>query len=652
MKHKPLSISKNVMKKTPVCLFASLLIFSAAARSYAQPVFTLDSGQTINDYVSLGEFNGATSDGWGDQPSGATQSSVANGFMTVTTLAGDPWIYRQNLADLTTELNIVEVRLRLLKGTPNDWELFWGQTGAGGFAASRRLGFSTGIGDTEFHLLQFDYSGAFTAGESLIDLRFDIGQDAGAVVDIDYIRVGRVAPDSDGDGLPDNVETGTGIYVSPRDTGTKPNVADSDGDGVNDGTEVTYGTNPNDSASFPVPTIERYSLNPAAYIVGTEITANTPSVIMGTPTGYTISPALPAGLQFSATDGSITGTPTTAREATDYTVVATFSDGQKATNTLHLTVAYPHLSYLVTNYVFKVNSYVNAFAPEAVGTAPQAYAISPSLPDGLDFDPGTGEISGTPTTYTATATYTVSATYEGSPAATIALAISVVEDPIETIDPSKTMAEYVSLGEFAEATDAAGWGSVDLEPLTVDGGSLVVNTTGGDPYIVKNLALENDYKILEFRMKVVTGAEAQFRTYWSEAATGRGMSEATTFLFPEIAQDGEYHVYQIDYTRATVAKFDAIRLDPSTASGNSYLFDYIRLGSFTVTVKPSLKIAVQANQTLRVSWPTAAAGYTLQSTVALPGGWTADPATVSTQDAESYVEIPLASAPKFYRLVK
>jgi hypothetical protein len=44
--------------------------------------------------------------------------------------------------------------------------------------------------------------------------------------------------DTDGDGLSNSVETNTGIYVSPTDTGTDPNNPDSDGDGVNDGAEV------------------------------------------------------------------------------------------------------------------------------------------------------------------------------------------------------------------------------------------------------------------------------------------------------------------------------------------------------------------------------------------------------------------------------
>jgi hypothetical protein len=44
--------------------------------------------------------------------------------------------------------------------------------------------------------------------------------------------------DSDGDGLPDCVETNTGVFVDITDTGTDPFNPDTDGDGISDGDEV------------------------------------------------------------------------------------------------------------------------------------------------------------------------------------------------------------------------------------------------------------------------------------------------------------------------------------------------------------------------------------------------------------------------------
>jgi hypothetical protein len=53
-------------------------------------------------------------------------------------------------------------------------------------------------------------------------------------------------PDADGDGIADQFETGTGIYVSPVDTGTDPAKSDTDGDGLSDWIEISkYSTDPN-----------------------------------------------------------------------------------------------------------------------------------------------------------------------------------------------------------------------------------------------------------------------------------------------------------------------------------------------------------------------------------------------------------------------
>jgi len=58
----------------------------------------------------------------------------------------------------------------------------------------------------------------------------------------------------------------------------------------------------------------------------------------GTVASYSISPAAPAGLTFDTSTGRLTGTPTSARTATAYTITATNSSGS-ATRTFTLTVS-------------------------------------------------------------------------------------------------------------------------------------------------------------------------------------------------------------------------------------------------------------------------------------------------------------------------
>jgi Putative Ig domain len=71
-----------------------------------------------------------------------------------------------------------------------------------------------------------------------------------------------------------------------------------------------------------------------SFTVGVPAQTITPKVTSGSASSWSVSPALPAGLTLDASNGEITGTPTTAAAATNYTVTA--SGG---TATLALTVA-------------------------------------------------------------------------------------------------------------------------------------------------------------------------------------------------------------------------------------------------------------------------------------------------------------------------
>lgn len=69
-----------------------------------------------------------------------------------------------------------------------------------------------------------------------------------AVADLDLTSTNT---DLDGDGLANSVETATGTYLSPENTGSNPALPDTDGDGFVDGLEVSRGSNPNLAGSVP-----------------------------------------------------------------------------------------------------------------------------------------------------------------------------------------------------------------------------------------------------------------------------------------------------------------------------------------------------------------------------------------------------------------
>jgi hypothetical protein len=97
-------------------------------------------------------------------------------------------------------------------------------------------------------------SGSWILLPGTYKLTFGIGQWNPVKTDVNGSNVYRGAfkvsvvqtPDADNDKIADQFETGTGIYVSPVNTGTDPNKFDSDGDGLDDWTEISVrATDPN-----------------------------------------------------------------------------------------------------------------------------------------------------------------------------------------------------------------------------------------------------------------------------------------------------------------------------------------------------------------------------------------------------------------------
>jgi hypothetical protein len=96
------------------------------------------------------------------------------------------------------------------------------------------------------------------------------------------------------------------------------------------------GTAPNASLSITVndiaPSSVSYGTAAITYTSGVVARTLTPNTQGGAVVGWSIRPALPAGLTFSTTDGSISGTPTAAAAATGYAITAQNSGGQSTVN--------------------------------------------------------------------------------------------------------------------------------------------------------------------------------------------------------------------------------------------------------------------------------------------------------------------------------
>jgi len=184
------------------------------------------------------------------------------------------------------------------------------------------------------------------------------------------------------------VISGTPTVVSPLTpyTVTAINAAGNDA--------ITLDVTVND-----VPPSVTYSAPSPVYVNGTPITADTATNTGGTVVSWSISPPLPTGLLFSTSTGAITGTPGAVAAAANYVVTATNSGGSP-TVTLNITVkdvAPSNLSYTALTAVYTINVAIAPDMPSSSGGAVISYAITPTLPTGLNFNTTTGYISGTPT---------------------------------------------------------------------------------------------------------------------------------------------------------------------------------------------------------------------------------------------------------------
>lgn len=226
-----------------------------------------------------------------------------------------------------------------------------------------------------------------------------------------------------------------------------------------------------------------YSVNQATYTKDIAIPANTPSSSGGAVASYSVSPALPAGLNISATTGVISGTPAVITATASYTVTATNSAGS-AIAILNITVndiAPSGLIYSTNPATYTKGMAVAANIPSSGGGAVVSYAVSPALPSGLNLSTSTGVITGTPTAVSATASYTVTATNSGGNAmAILSLTVNDSVAPPSGLTYTYTTGRFTTGNAIQSDIPSSGGGAVvSYAVLPALPAGLILNTGTG-----------------------------------------------------------------------------------------------------------------------------------------------------------------------------
>ena len=233
-----------------------------------------------------------------------------------------------------------------------------------------------------------------------------------------------------------------------------------------------------------------YATSSAAYIEGTAITANNPTVSGGAVSSYSVSPALPAGLSLNTTTGVISGTPTVVTAPTSYMVTATNSAGS-ARAFLSITVEErppATLAYSASTAVYSVWTAIPANTPTVTGGPVTSWRVSPDLPAGITFNYNTGVISGRPTATTAASIYTVTASNTtGGVSTKLTITVNAAAAGVQFIPnmnqwitplaPQGSQFAYLDTGLIVNGAD---WlaGQAVSTAVSPDGKTLLVLTSG------------------------------------------------------------------------------------------------------------------------------------------------------------------------------
>jgi hypothetical protein len=229
---------------------------------------------------------------------------------------------------------------------------------------------------------------------------------------------------------------------------------------------------------------------------------------------------LPAGLSLNADTGVISGIPTTSKKST-FSVQVADASTQNAKQQLSITID-PPLTITTTTLVSGVvNVPYSASVDAAYATLPVSWSVSSgTLPSGLNLDPNTGVVSGTPTA-AGTSSFTVLVKDSSTPpqTGTQPLSITINASGMKDTELSGHYAFLLS-GYDAHGNRVAAAGSFVADGSGgITGGAEDVNDTGLAPQT--GLAIQSGtYSVGADNRGIVTFTNSSGATYTMAIALG------------------------------------------------------------------------------------------------------------------------------------
>ncbi|KAG0164283.1 hypothetical protein DFQ30_010194 [Apophysomyces sp. BC1015] len=227
-----------------------------------------------------------------------------------------------------------------------------------------------------------------------------------------------------------------------------------------------------------------YRLSSVVYPLGVEITPNTPQSSGGAVTQYSVTPDLPAGLSLNSQTGIMTGTPTEVSNIQVYTVTGSNSAGSvtaRLTIEVSATVLPPEsLRYSAPSIVYETGTLITPNQPTNTGGEITQYSIDPPLPVGLNLDPQTGVISGTPMADAQSTPYTVTGSNSaGNVTAQLIIGVHADERPTVALEYRDRTPVY-AVGQTIQPNEPTNTGGqitrYSVSPALPEGLSLSTNT--------------------------------------------------------------------------------------------------------------------------------------------------------------------------------